>query len=216
VKAVIWDLDGTLIDSSAYHWEAWQTVMTSENFSLTYEDFVADFGKRNDEILRGRLGSDLSESDISRLSLLKEEKYRQMIASKGLTLSPGALYWLARLKKDGWKQALGTSAPRGNIDAVFSALDVEQYFQVVMSSEEVSKGKPAPDIFLAAAEKLEVEPAHCIVIEDAPAGVEAARQAGMQSVGVLSTHDELDSDWVFQRLDQIPENFFQMRAADAP
>lgn len=214
MKAVIWDLDGTLIDSSAYHWEAWQTVMEAENFTLNYEDFVADFGKRNDEILRGRLG-DLSESEISRLSLLKEEYYRQMVARRGLTLLPGALYWLARLKRDGWRQALGTSAPRGNIDAVFAALDVEQYFQVVMSSEEVARGKPAPDLFLAAAQQMGVDPLHCIVVEDAPAGVEAARRAGMQSVGVLSTHDELESDWVFQRLDQIPENFFQLRVVDA-
>jgi beta-phosphoglucomutase len=208
-RAVIWDLDGTLIDSSAYHWEAWQAVMQTENFSLTYEQYVADFGKRNDEILRGRLGADFPDHEISRISLAKEEKYRELIRTKGLELLPGAQDWLARLQADGWMQALGTSAPRGNIDAVFVALGVERYFDAVMSSEEVKHGKPHPDVFLAAAGKLNAAPGNCIVIEDAPAGIEAARRAGMKSIGVRTTHPDLQADWVFQTLDQLPLDFFR-------
>ncbi len=207
-KAVIWDLDGTLIDSSAYHWEAWQEIMAVEKFTITYEEYVADFGKRNDEILRGRVGLHLSESEIARLSLAKEEAYRHLVRTKGLELLPGASHWLAKLKTDGVPQALGTSAPRGNIDAVFAALDIAKYFAAVMSAEEVPAGKPAPDVFLAAARKLESPPAECIVIEDAPAGIEAARRAGMRSVGVRTTHPHLEADWVFARLDEIPADFF--------
>jgi beta-phosphoglucomutase family hydrolase len=206
-RAVIWDLDGTLIDSSNLHWEAWQKVMEAENITLTYEQYVADFGKRNDEILRGRLGADLSDEFIARVSLAKEEVYRGLIRTKGLELLPGARHWLERFKAEGWLQALATSAPRGNIDAVFAALGIGEYFDAAISSEEVRAGKPEPDVFLAAASKLGVSPRDCVVIEDAPAGIEAARRAGMKSVGVLTTHRELKADLVAPSLDQLPNDF---------
>lgn len=209
IKAVIWDLDGTLIDSAEYHWRAWQDVARAEQFALAYEDYVADFGKRNDEILRGRFNPDLSDAEVVRIALAKEEVYRELVRHRGLVLLPGAEHWLRKLKADGIKQALGTSAPRGNIDAVFAVLGIEHLFNAVLSSEEVKHGKPAPDVFLAAAAKLEIEPHACLVVEDAPAGIEAARRAGMRSVGVLTTHRGLDADWTFERLDQIPQNFFQ-------
>jgi len=207
-RAVIWDLDGTLIDSSRLHWEAWQEVTAVENIPLTYEQYVADFGKRNDEILRGRMGADLSDEFIARVSLAKEEVYRDLIRTKGLELLPGARHWLERLKAEGWLQALATSAPRGNIDAAFAALGIGEYFDVAISSEEVRAGKPEPDVFLAAAAKMGVAPRDCIVIEDAPAGIEAARRAGMKSVGVLTTHRELKADLVAPSLDQLPTDFF--------
>jgi len=185
--------------------------MEVENFSLTYEQYVADFGKRNDEILRGRLGADLPDDFIVRVSHAKEEVYRELIRTKGLELLPGAAFWLERLKAEGWLQALATSAPRGNIDAVFAALGLEKFFDAVISSEEVKAGKPEPDVFLAAAAKMDVAPRDCIVIEDAPAGLEAARRAGMKSIGVLTTHRELKADLVAPRLDQLPEGFFQFR-----
>ena len=207
-RAVIWDLDGTLIDSSHLHWDAWQKVMEAENITLTYERYVADFGKRNDEILRGRLGADLPDEFIARVSLAKEEVYRDLIKTKGLALLPGARYWLERLKAEGWLQALGTSAPRGNIDAAFAELGIGEYFDAAISSEEVRAGKPEPDVFLAAASKMGVAPRDCVVIEDAPAGIEAARRAGMKSIGVLTTHRELKADLVAPGLDQLPSDFF--------
>ena len=211
-KAVIWDLDGTLINSVDHHWEAWREVMAEENITLTFEDFVADFGKRNDEILRGRVDARMTDEEVARIALSKEEKYRRFIRAegptKGLALLPGAERWLAQLKADGWRQALGTSAPQGNIDAVFDVLKIEQFFDAVMSSEQVKVGKPAPDVFLAAAAKMNIAPENCIVVEDAPAGIEAARRAGMKSVGVLTTHDELKADWVFKGLEDLPTDFF--------
>lgn len=208
--AVIWDLDGTLIDSAAYHWEAWQTVMAAENFVITYEQYVADFGKRNDEILRGRLGADLPDDEVARISLAKEESYRGLMRTQGLALLPGARCWLEQLRRDGWRQALATSAPRGNVDAVFAALGIAGCFDAVISSEEVKAGKPAPDVFLAAAAKLNVAPENCLVVEDAPAGIEAAHRAGMRALGVRTTHPALTADWVTEQLDQLPANFFQV------
>lgn len=211
--AVIWDLDGTLIDSVAYHWQAWRVVMEAEQFVYTHADFVADFGKRNDEILRLRFDPALSDAEVARIALAKEEHYRQFLRTGGLELLPGCADWLAQLQADGWLQALGTSAPRGNVEAVFDALPIAQYFGAVMSSEQVKQGKPAPDVFLAAAEQLGVPPARCIVVEDAPAGIEAAQRAGMKALGVLTTHPALTGDWVVSSLADLPRDFFAKQLA---
>jgi beta-phosphoglucomutase len=216
-RAVIWDLDGTLIDSVAYHWQAWRAVMEAEKFVYTYADFVADFGKRNDEILRLRVDAALPATELARIALAKEEHYRHLVRTQGLELLPGGADWLQRLCDDGWLQALGTSAPHGNVEAVFDAIAMEPYFAAVLSSEEVKQGKPAPDVFLAAAAQMGVAPEHCFVIEDAPAGIEAARRAGMKAVGVRTTHPDLEADWVFTSLAELPRDFFarQMDARHA-
>lgn len=207
-KAVIWDLDGTLIDSAAYHWQAWRAVMEAENLVYTQRDFIADFGKRNDEILRLRMKADLPATEIARIALAKEEHYRALVRARGLALLPGGAAWLQWLQADGWLQALATSAPRGNVEAVFDAIALAPYFAAVLSSEQVKHGKPAPDVFLAAAVQLGIAPEHCFVVEDAPAGIEAARRAGMKAVGVRTTHSELEADWVFTSLEEIPRDFF--------
>ncbi|MFN0111100.1 MAG: HAD family hydrolase [Blastocatellia bacterium] len=207
-KAVIWDLDGTLINSVDLHWEAWREVMAAENITISFDDFVADFGKRNDEIIRGRIDPRMSDAEVVRLADFKEETYRRFVRSKGLTLLPGAEHWLRKLRTDGWLQALGTSAPQGNVDAAFEALGIAELFDAVMSADFVKAGKPSPDVFLAAAAAMNIAPEHCIVVEDAPAGIEAARRAGMKSVGVLTTHDELKGDWVFNTLEDLPSDFF--------
>lgn len=207
-KAVIWDLDGTLIDSVAYHWQSWKIVMEAENFVYTHADFVADFGKRNDEILRLRVNAAMPAAEIARIALAKEERYRHLVRTQRLELLAGGADWLQWLRDDGWLQALGTSAPRGNVEAVFDAISMAQYFTAVMSSEQVKQGKPAPDVFLAAAAQMGVVPEHCFVVEDAPAGIEAARRAGMKAVGVRTTHADLEADWVFTSLAEIPRDFF--------
>ena len=208
VRAVIWDLDGTMIDSAAHHWEAWKYLMAAENFSLSYEEYVSDFGRRNDEILRLRMDPDLSDSEVARLSLAKEEAYRHLVRTQGIDLLPGVRHWLEKLNAGGWLQALGTSAPWGNVEAIFDVLPVRQYFDALMSADQVAHGKPHPDVFLAAASALGVEPAECLVIEDAPAGVEAARRAGMRSIAVQTTHPRLEGDWTVATLDLLPGDFF--------
>ena len=208
-KAVIWDLDGTIIDSEAHHWEAWKLLMAAENFSLTYEEYVSDFGRRNDEILRLRMSPGLSDSEGARRSLAKEESYRHLVRTQGIGLLPGVEQWFVNLREDGWLQALGTSAPRGNVEAIFAVHPVRHYFDAVMSADQVAHGKPHPDVFLAAAKEAGVDPDYCIVIEDAPAGIEAARRAGMRSVAVQTTHPRLEGDWTVATLDKLPRDFFQ-------
>jgi beta-phosphoglucomutase len=207
-KAVIWDLDGTLIDSVAHHWAAWRGALETEGFHLTHEQFVADFGQRNDEILRARLGPDLSDEAIQRIALRKEALYRAAVRTNGIELLPGVRFWLESLHANHWKQALGTSAPHENVVAIFDGLGIHRFFDAVSVAEDVQQGKPHPDVFLAAARKLRVNARHCVVIEDAPAGIEAARRAGMKTIGVLTTHAELQADYIVQSLDDLPPDYF--------
>jgi beta-phosphoglucomutase len=215
-RAVLWDLDGTLVDSADHHWTAWHDVMTREGVEVTPQDFASSFGHRNDTILRGLLGPGLSDEDVGRIAEAKEALYRRFVRERGLLPLPGALRWLKRLKEGGWRQAVASSAPTANIEAAMEAVGMEPLFDALVSADEVGKGKPDPAVFLAAAERIGVAPERCVVVEDAPAGLEGARRAGMRCVGVLSTHHpELVADLVVPSLDSLPGAAFEELLGDA-
>jgi beta-phosphoglucomutase len=210
VGGVLWDLDGTLIDSAGYHWLAWRDTLAAEGRRVTPGDFASSFGKRNDEILRELFGDRLAPDWIERVSDTKERAYRRMVREQGILALPGALEWLTRLRGLGWRQALASSAPRPNIDVVFESLGLGRQLDAVISADEVGSGKPDPAIFFAGARRLGVPPERCIVVEDAPAGLEAARRAGMRSIGVLSAHHaELSADLVVPSLEALAPDAFE-------
>ena len=206
-RAALWDVDGTLIDSRQYHWLSWKGALAEENFRVTPEQFAASFGRRNDEILRGYF-PDYSDEDIARVGEKKEVVYRRLVRTHGIELLPGVRRWLYSLKVEGWLQAVASSAPLKNLEAIIDVLGLEEYFSAVASAEDVTEGKPDPQVFLVAAAKLGVEPSSCVVVEDAPAGTEAARRAGMRSVGVLNSHGELEADIVVRSLEDLPDTAF--------
>ena len=194
--AILWDLDGTLIDSNEIHFHTWREALAAAGYELSRAQFLADVGKRNDEILRGYFGADLHERDCARIASLKEDRYRDMVRAGGVEMLPGARQWIELLAAAGRKQAIATSAPRLNLEVVVGVLGIRDLFGALVSSEEVAAGKPDPDVFLEAARRLDVAPADCLVIEDAPAGVVAARRAGMRVVGLQTTHTGIEADWV--------------------
>src|SRR5215212_7580822 len=206
-RAVLWDVDGTLIDSREYHWLSWHGALAAENFPLTREQFGRTFGRRNEEILGGYFPS-YDAAEIARLGEAKEVAYRALVRERGIELLPGVRVWLERLRAEGWLQALASSAPRLNLDAIVHALGLEDFFSAIASAEDVTEGKPDPQVFLSAASKLGVGPSACVVVEDAPAGTEAARRAGMRSIGVLSSHEELRADIVVRTLEELPDDAF--------
>jgi beta-phosphoglucomutase len=207
-RAVLWDLDGTLVDSEEFHWQSWEHALGLDGVRVTREQFKATFGQRNDRILRGWLGAESSEERITRIAEAKEAEYRRLAQVHGLTPLPGAAEWLVRLQADGWKQAIASSAPRQNVEVMLAALHLEKYFDAVVASEDVTRGKPDPQVFLAAATRLSVPPARCIVVEDAAAGIEAARRAGMHSIGVSRT-TRLDADLFVGSLEDLPDDGFE-------
>lgn len=207
-RAVLWDLDGTLVDSEEYHWLSWRGAMLAEGMDLTYEQFLASFGQRNDRILSAWLGPDADPARMQRIGDDKEAEYRRLAETRGLTPLPGAREWLSSLQAAGWKQAIASSAPRLNVQTMLRVLHLDGYLDAIVSAEDVTKGKPDPQVFLRAAEKLHVPPSHCIVVEDAAAGVEGARRAGMRSVGVTK-NGRLEADVFVTSLADLPPDAFE-------
>ena len=184
LQAVLWDLDGTLVDSAEYHWRAWLETMSLEGVALARADFEASFGQRNDAILSRWLGPDATPERIARVGAEKEEVYRRLMHEGGLDPLPGADAWVERLRRGGWAQAIASSAPRANVVAIVGVLGWQGRFGALVAAEDVSAGKPDPEVFLVAADRLGAPPTRCIVVEDACAGIEAARRAGMRCIGV--------------------------------
>ncbi len=207
-RAVLWDMDGTLLDSSEYHWLSWREALEAENYQLTREKFSSFFGQRNDTIMRALFGTDYPANEIKRISDYKEARYREMLREGGVELLPGVARWLTRLHGAGWRQAIASSAPLLNIEAILDVLGIREYFNAVVTAEDVERGKPDPQVFLRAAEKVGVPPARSVVVEDAPAGVEAGRRGGMRTIGVLTEHSALQADIVVRSLEELPDTAF--------
>lgn len=180
--AALWDVDGVIIDSGEQHRQAWAALARENGFPYSDEAFWATFGMRNSDIIPALFGV----SDPARVAALgarKEALYRELVRREATAL-PGARELLAALHTAGYRQALGSSAPVANIETIISLLDIGSFLDGFVSGEHVAHGKPAPDIFLAGAALLGVEPARCVVFEDAPAGVAAAKAGGMRCVAV--------------------------------
>jgi len=208
IRAVLWDMDGTLLDSAEYHWVSWRDVLADEGFKLTRERFAESFGRRNDATLRAYFGEHFPLSEVERLGGIKEARYREMVRTLGVELLPGVGQLLERLQADGWRQALASSASLLNIETVLEALKINECFDAIVSAEDVQTGKPDPEVFLVAAQRVQTLSTRCVVIEDAPAGLEAARRAGMRTVGVQSSHTQLKADVVVRTLEDLPSDAF--------
>jgi beta-phosphoglucomutase len=206
--AVLWDLDGTLVDSAELHWISWRDTMQAEGLPITHEQFLERFGQKNDRILGAWFGSDATAERIARVGDAKEAEYRRLAVARGVTPLPGAAEWIERLHARRWKQAIASSAPRLNVDVILRVLSLADDFDAIVSAEDVTAGKPDPQVFLKAAERLGAEPSRCIVVEDAPAGVEAARRAGMKCIGVSGVH-RLDADIAVASLAELPGDAFE-------
>lgn len=211
-RAVLWDLDGTLVDSAEFHWLSWRDAMRLEGVELSREAFLASFGQRNDRILTAWFGPDADPARLVRIGEGKETEYRRLAETHGLAPLPGAVDWLAALRRAGWRQAIASSAPRENAETMLRVLGLTAYFDAIVAAEDVTIGKPDPLVFLVAASRLAVNPARCVVVEDAPAGVEGARRAGMRSIGVNGT-SRLEADvYVTSLTDLDPDAFDRLIA----
>lgn len=187
LEAVIWDMDGVIADTAPYHFKAWQETFQKRGVNFSEDDFKRHFGQRNDTIIRNTLGGNLSSEEVDAIAEEKEENYRRKVAANIKPL-PGAIELIKSLWESGVKLAIASSAPLENIELVMRGLGIDNYFAVIVWGREVSEGKPSPQGFLLAAKRLGVEPRNCVVIEDAVAGVTAARRAGMKCVAVTTTH----------------------------
>jgi len=208
-KAVLWDMDGTLVNSEELHWISWRNTMAKEGIVVTREQFLSTFGQRNDSIIPAWLGSAASAERIERIGQAKEELYRDLVQRVGIAPEPGVAAWLDRLQKRGWQQAIASAAPRANIDAVLEALSATHVFQGIVSAEDVKRGKPDPEVYVLAASRVGVPAERCIVLEDASAGIDGARRAGMRSIGVSHKGKDLQADVLVESLEQLEPDAFE-------
>src|SRR5262249_36488247 len=133
VRAVLWDMDGTLIDSEEFHWISWRDTLAAEGISITREQFLSSFGQRNDSIIPKWLGGAATPERIEKIGNAKEELYRSLIRRNGISPLPGVAHWVHLLHEQGWLQAVASAAPRANIDAVLEALSAAHVFQAIVS-----------------------------------------------------------------------------------
>ncbi len=185
-RAILWDLDGVIVHSVPYHYEAYRRLFDEMGVALTEERFRSELlGLRNDAILHAVLG-DVSDADIERLAARKEATFRQLVRGN-VTALPGAVALLRRPREAGLRQAIVSSTPRENIELILASLGVRDALNAIVGEEDASRGKPDPEGFLVAASRLGVPPAECVVIEDAPEGITAGKAAGARVIGVATT-----------------------------
>ncbi|HEY0944859.1 MAG TPA: HAD family phosphatase [Opitutaceae bacterium] len=204
---VIFDWDGVVIDSSRQHEESWERLAREEGRTLPPGHFKAGFGKKNDVIIPQILGWTEGLAEVERLSRRKEALYREVVRETGVTVLPGVVDFLARLRAAGVPCCIGSSTERENIEIICARTGLREWFAGAVAADDVTHGKPHPEVFLKAAARIGREPHHCVVLEDAFSGLEAARAGGMRAIGVATTHpaDALrpHCDRVVARLDEL-------------
>jgi len=186
-RAVIFDVDGVLVDSYAAHEESWMRLAKETGVTFTSSDFAVTFGRTSRDILIKHWEIDPSDAAMIRsLDDRKEHLYRELVRQQFPSMD-GAVEVIDELAARGWKLAVGSSGPPENVELALASLERAASFDGVVTGRDVTRGKPDPQVFLLAAERLQIVPENCIVIEDATAGIEAARAAGMACVALLST-----------------------------
>jgi beta-phosphoglucomutase len=184
----IFDWDGVVVDSSAAHKQSWEVLAAERDLTLPPNHFARSFGRKNQVIIPEIYQWSTDPEEIAELGRRKEALYREILKEAGLDPLPGALDLFAALKTAGIPMAVGTSTPRKNVETVIGLIRAEGFFDVIIAAEDVDRGKPDPAVFLKGADGIGVEPANCVVFEDAAYGIEAAQKAGMKAVALTTTH----------------------------
>lgn len=215
---MIFDMDGVLIDSYMAHFAGWSQMYEELGVPYSEQEFAADFGRTSRDILRRRFGDAFDDGRIRELDQRKESLFRDSLRAN-FTPMDGALQLIDSLAAAGFLLAVGSSAPPENIDLCLEMLGRRAVFGAVVTGLDVTRGKPDPQVFLTAAERLDVPPQSCAVIEDAVHGIEAANRAGMTSIALTGTanHDQLsNAQLIVDNLSElIPEriqNLIEQRA----
>ena len=202
----LFDWDGVIIDSSRHHEESWERLARELGLPLPADHFTKGFGRKNEFIIPHLLRWTEAPEEIRRISLRKEALYREVVAEWGLEPLPGVRVWLERLRAASVPCAIGSSTHRANIDLSLGLIGLGEFFTGIVTAEDVSAGKPDPEVFVKAARSIGRAPERCVVFEDAFVGIEAARAGGMKVIGVATTHPIAElamTDRPVRRLDEL-------------
>jgi len=191
-KAVIFDLDGTLLDNNSFHRKTWEAYLKNIEKVISPEEFNAYInGRTNKDAIEYIYGRKMSEEESTKYTLEKESLYRKLY-KPFIKPVPGLLHFLEILHKKNIPMAIATSGIQPNIDFMFENLPIKHYFKVIVNSSHIMNGKPHPEIYLKAASQLDISPKNCLVFEDAVVGIRSAKAAGMKVVALTTTHTAED------------------------
>lgn len=207
----IFDWDGVIINSAEHHEESWERLAREEGRTLPPDHFKKGFGMKNEVIIPNMLKWTSEPDEVRRISLRKEELYREVVKERGIAALPGVREFLAWLEENGIPRVVGSSTQRLNIETSLGMLGLDGHFTDLVTAEDVSHGKPDPEVFLKGAEKIGLSPAKCCVFEDAHVGIEAGKAGGMHVVALTTTHerDTLENaDLIVDQLDHIPPDIW--------
>ena len=186
-KAFLFDLNGTMIDDMDYHVRSWHRILNELGANLSKAAAKAECYGKNHEVIERVFPGRFSEAEKDRMSIEKEQQYQEEYRPS-LALIPGLMEFLIEAKKNNIKMAIGSAAIMFNIDFVLDGLEIRDYFDVIVSADDVSKSKPDPETYLKCASLLGVTPDECLVFEDVPKGVESAYNAGMKAMVLTTMH----------------------------
>jgi beta-phosphoglucomutase len=212
-NAVVWDVDGTLVDTAEMHFDAWVRLAKEMGRPFSRHDFALTFGRRNPEIIRYLFHDEFTDAEVQEIGDRKESYYRAE-AEKGVQLLPGVHELLDGLRARGVRQAIGSSAPRANLELILRITNSAHYFDAVVAMEDTTRGKPDPQVFLVAAGKLDIRPNRCVVLEDAVAGVQAAKAGGMKCIAVAFVGHHPKEKLKAAGADRVIDRFSEIAADD--
>ncbi|HET9744492.1 MAG TPA: HAD family phosphatase [Chitinophagaceae bacterium] len=192
-KALLFDLNGTMIDDMDYHVKAWHTIFNDLGANISLERMKEECYGKNHEVIERILPGRFSEVQKTQMSLAKETAYQEAFKPH-LKLINGLDEFLNKAYRQNIPMAIGSAAIMSNIDFVLDGLNIRKYFSAIVSAEDVSRSKPDPETYLKCARALKVTPVDCLVFEDAPKGVESAFNAGMRSVVLTILHQQHEFD----------------------
>lgn len=203
---ILWDLDGTLIDTKESHVRAWGSIFKKRGFHLDTKILDLNFGRTNEVIVPLLLGFIPDDKLLTSIINEKEEEYRRIAPSQS-SLIPGVETWLITADTHNIKQAIASSSPIANIDLMLNSFKIDRYFGAIISGTTLP-AKPEPDIFIKAAEEIGCKTENCLVIEDSVAGVEGAKNAGMKCLAVATSHTEKELSLADRIVKDFTGSFF--------
>jgi len=206
IKGVIFDMDGVITDNKDQDFTAWKRVFADFNLNLTFDKYKSFTGMKGEEIVKKYIKPDAREEEAASLTRRKEEYFIEEIKKTKIKPTKGIERFLNDLKVNGIKMGIGTAAMKFKTNAILEELDLKHYFDVIVSAEEVKKGKPDPETYLKAVEMLDLKINECFVIEDAPNGIEAAKAGDIKCIAITTTHEKSE----LGRADKIIDSFDEL------